>query len=339
MALNQFGFPQATGFEGPALSQQSGVTVRATALPDVAETRLADLMAFRLLNIGQHRQALSDARGALQAFNARVAQAYGGKTLEALQADEKTASSARVLQMELFQINRDLAAATRADLLYAADAPLTRGSLAILSELATECARYVNRARELQEAPPVTLTKADTAEALQASISAADDKIEAVELAWPLQADAWMDILSQLDEAAKLPDVLIHNRETPLQAPREFSPLVVSSLVIPERSSLHPTAPGSSLRLNLPDGVGLVFAFLRPQIEEHLKQRLEAQYEGATARGVLMLSAKDRKASLRDAKAAKLNLERKLAELFWTGKAAATVLSSETSPAAVLGVL
>ena len=35
MASNQYGFQVPTGFEGPALTQQSGVAVRATAFPDI----------------------------------------------------------------------------------------------------------------------------------------------------------------------------------------------------------------------------------------------------------------------------------------------------------------
>lgn len=333
-ATNDFGFPVATGFETPTIQQQGGISIGAgLQLPAIAEGRLTELLALRLLSLGAYREALSDARGAVQAFERKVFEAYR-TTWEEL----KETGDFRALRAERASIERDLAAAQRAEALYMADTPISRGSLQVLASLAAESARFVNRNRGLKAAEPVSLKKSDTPEVLQSALEEAEQSLDALERAWPVKEIAWASILRQLDGLAKLPSVAIHERLQPDNHPRPLPAQILTSLIIPEVSSLHPTSPGSSLRLNLPDATGMLFALMRPQIEELLKAKLEALYDTAEARGITVLPEKERRASVKAAKSAKLELERRLCELYWTGKAPATILNSEISPAAVLGV-
>ena len=160
-----------------------------------------------------------------------------------------------------------------------------------------------------------------------------------MEHAWPVFEAAWTSISRQLDGLAKLPNVQVHERLTPERSPRAF----------PTRNGYEPrysgaesrsnaTSPGSQLLLVQPDAVGLVMALMRPQIEELLKAKLEALYKSAEASGTIILPAREQKQALKDARATRLEVERRLCELYWTDKAPATVLNSEVSPAALLGV-
>jgi len=233
---------------------------------------------------------------------------------------------------ELSRLERDYAAAMRADSIYAADTPLSRGSLLMLEALAAECVRYVNR-NGGKAAEPVSIGKGGNVKALQAALAEADERIDTVERAWPTFEASWSAITGKLDNMAKAPRVEVHERITPDNAPRALPVSMVTSLTIPQRESLHSTGPGSQFLLVEPDAVGLIFALLRPQVEELLKAKLEKLYESAP----LIMTTKERTGELKAAKAAKLTIERKLSELFWTGAAPATVLTWDTDPRAILG--
>ena len=157
-------------------------------LPAIAEKRLRELMAFRLLNSGQHRQARSDALGGVSGFHARIHEHYA-KDWETLK-DEPGFAGFRghsALSMEFASLQRDLAAANRAKSLYASDVAISRGALSVMSGLAVESVRFVNRSKVLKAAGPVQLSGGDTAEALQAALVAADSQIDAVEHACRLR--------------------------------------------------------------------------------------------------------------------------------------------------------
>ena len=75
MSTNEFGF-QLAAPSGPQFSQVSSLNVSpSVSLPASAEDRLQSLMAYRLLAISQHRQALSDARTGLAGFHRRIVDA------------------------------------------------------------------------------------------------------------------------------------------------------------------------------------------------------------------------------------------------------------------------
>jgi hypothetical protein len=288
------------------------------------------LLAYRLLDFGQFRQGLSDARGGLEVFKQKIFDAYREpwENLKDKPGFERLAAEHASLQ-------RDLAVAQRADQLYASDIPISRGALSLLSELASSCARFVNRNRaSLKAAEPVKLSKSDTAEALRAALQDLEEKIEAAEYAYPTFDEAWSMVAEELDSLARLPSVSVHNRETPPQAPRELPVKMIASLNIPTTESTHPTAPGSRLFLVQKDATGLIFGLFRPKIEELLKGQLEKLYADTKP---LILSAAERSKQLKAAKAERLTIERKLSQLFWNG-ASATILHREISPAAVLGV-
>ena len=336
MSNNEFGFPVGTT-GGPQFSRVSSLNLAASfALPDPVENKLSLLSAYRLLAIGQQRQAHANARTGVEGFHARILEAYG-TTWDKQKEREgfKGSHGCNAMTAELASLERDLKAAQRAEAIYASDVPISRGSLQLLEGLATECVRFVNRSRgNVKQAEPVTLSKGDEPKALQAALEAADERIETVERAWPTFESAWSDIARKLDSVAKLPRVVVHERTTPDNAPRALPVHMVPSFELPERESLHAVAPGQQLLLVQNDTVGLIFGLLRPQIEELLKGKLEALYKDAP----LIIAARERKTKLEEAKAAKLSIERKLSELFWLNRAPATVLSFDTDPRAVLGI-
>ena len=169
------------------------------------------------------------------------------------------------LASELASLERDYAAAMRANSIYAADTPLSRGSLRMLEGIATEWVRFVNR-DGCKAAEPVTLTKSDNVKTLQAALAEAEERIDTVEHAWPTFEASWSAITGKLDNMARTPRVSVHERFTPDNAPRALPVSMVTSLEIPERESLHSTGPGSQFLLVEPDAVGLIFALLRPQV-------------------------------------------------------------------------
>ena len=136
---------------------------------------------------------------------------------------------------------------------------MSRGSLSILSELASEAARFVNRNRSLKAAEPVKLSKGDTAEALREALADIEERIAAVEYAYPTFDEAWGMVTAELDRLARLPHVSIHNRETPPQAPRELPVKMIASLVLPKAESTHATGPGSQFLLVQRDAYGPPF--------------------------------------------------------------------------------
>lgn len=338
--MSIFQKPDPAAFE-PQISRVQGLSVGAAInIPEPAGKRLIELMAYRWVSTGRHRQALEEARSGLEFFRRKILDTYH-VSWEAVRDREgfKDSQSCIALTGELAGLTRNLAAAQRAEAIYTSDTPISRGSLQVLSDLAAEATRFINRSGgNLKAVEAPKLERGETAEKLQAALQEADSRIEAVEKAWPTFEAAWASVTRQLDDLAKLPSVAIHERLDPPNAPRALPTQMTVSLVIPEIESLHAVKPGSQLLLIQPNALGMLIALMRPQVEELLRKRLEALYAKAKADGTVILPAREQKQALKDARASRLLVERRLAEGFWAGKFPATVLSYETDPRALLGL-
>lgn len=316
------------------LQKFESLTVNGFGLPTEAENKLQAVLAYRLIHLGHYRAALEEARVRLQGFHHRIGKSYAMTWDQLIQQKGFVGSQGyNGLSSELARAERDNAVAERASALWAEDRLPNRASLAVLADLAAEAARFVNRNQKPTLAAPVSVT--EKAESLLEQLEAADAAISSLEGAWPLLEDAWASISRQLDQLAKKPSVVIAERLQHHNNPRALPPEQVPHLAFPETEQVHRISPGNQYLQISTDVLGLLITLQRDAIEAILRQQLEAAYQRS---GATVLSARDRKAKLKDAAASKLVVERKLCALFWSGKASATVLNCETSPAALLGL-
>lgn len=347
MSADSSMFISPSGATGPQLSRPESLIIGNLTLPDIVEARLTDIMAYRLLAIGQHRAARYDAKGGISSFHQKIQESYGKswKEWEAAQIAHEARHNLQpygtrlAFANELASLERDLKAAERASQLYESDTPLARKDLQTLEVLASECVAFANRSKGLKAFGPVKLLRGDTPEVLQAALKDAAALIHKTERAWPLFETALNGVEAELAEKAKLPVVEIHQKLTPERSLREFPVEMVVGLFWPETSTRHETGPGSAFWLHQEDSLAVLLALHKDAILAHFRQQLEARYEAAKAEGVLVLGAAERKKALKDAKAARLATERRLSELFWQGReTASAVLTYESDPRAVLGV-
>lgn len=332
--FNSAGFPLPESYAGPAgMTKAESLTINAT-LPPEAEDKLQTTLAYRIINNGWLRAALENARVPFQGFHHRIGEGYSMPWDQLKdQPGFKGSQTYNALTAELASITRDLATAEKAQALWAEDRLPNRASLAVLSDLAVECARFVNRLRNPTLAEPIKVT--EKPEALLEQLAATDDVITGLEGAWPLLDDAWANVQRQLDQLARKPSVTIAERLQHHNNPRALPPEMVPHLAFPEMESVHRISAGNQYLQISTDVLGLLVTLQRDAIEAILRQQLENAYAQP---GLTIMSASDRKAALKGAAASKLLVERKLCALFWAGKAPATVLNRDTSPAALLGL-
>ncbi len=280
-------------------------------------------------------ERVNEANGAIHRFKARLEEHYGRVDLDMLSEQ---------LSNELWGLQYDANVASRAQTMYASDLPFSRGIQRVAAELHVQSVRFFNHSGRiaLKDVPDEQPKKGETAASIHEALSDAAVQLEAVQLAWPAFENAWSAVEAQLNASARSPQVVIANRETPLQAPRPLPSLIYPRIAYPQTGKLFATAPGSQVYIDGPDTLGILLGLMKDEISAKLRQNLEAQYAAAKSNGQLILSAADKAAKLKVVQAELARLERVESVLLWQHVAKTGIfpawMRSEMKPDMLLGI-